>query len=83
MKELFGRDDLIPLWVADMDFRSPPAIIRALQERVSHGVFGYTVPSEGYTRSIVNWLKRRHRWEVNPDHINLHTGCGEGYRVRA
>ncbi len=78
MKELFGRDDLIPLWVADMDFRSPPAITRALQERVSHGIFGYTVPSEGYTRSIVNWLKRRHRWEVNPDHINFVPGVVKG-----
>lgn len=78
MKELFGRDDLIPLWVADMDFKSPPAIIRALQERVSHGIYGYTLPSEGYTRSIVNWLSRRHRWEVNPDHINFIPGVVKG-----
>jgi cystathionine beta-lyase len=78
MKELFGRDDLIPLWVADMDFRSPPAIIRALQERVSHGIFGYTVPSEGYTRSIVNWLIRHHQWEVSPDHINFIPGVVKG-----
>ncbi len=78
MKELFGRDDLIPLWVADMDFKSPPAIIRALQERVSHGIYGYTLPSEGYIRSIVNWLSRRHRWEVNPVHINFVPGVVKG-----
>jgi len=46
LKSLFGQDDLIPLWVADTDFKSPPAIIEALHRRVEHGVFGYTVPPE-------------------------------------
>ena len=45
--ERYRGRDIIPLWVADMDFRSPPAIIEALHERVSHGVFGYTAPPEG------------------------------------
>lgn len=79
MKALFGRDDLIPLWVADMDFKSPPAIIRALEERVAHGIYGYTVPSEAYTRSIVGWLSRHHRWEVNPSHINFVPGVVKGF----
>lgn len=79
MKALFGRDDLIPLWVADMDFKSPPAIIRALEERVAHGIYGYTLPSEAYTRSIVGWLSRHHRWEVNPSHINFVPGVVKGF----
>jgi len=79
MKALFGRDDLIPLWVADMDFKSPPAISRALEERVAHGIYGYTLPSEAYTRSIVGWLNRHHRWEVNPGHINFVPGVVKGF----
>lgn len=79
LKALFGRDDLIPLWVADMDFKSPPAIIQALQERVLHGVFGYTLPSEEYTRSIVGWLNRRHDWQVDPLHINFVPGVVKGF----
>lgn len=79
MKALFGRDNLIPLWVADMDFKSPPAIIEALQERVKHGVFGYTLPSEEYTRSIVNWLDKHHQWKVDSRHINFVPGVVKGF----
>ena len=79
MKALFGRDNLIPLWVADMDFKSPPAIIEALEERVAHGVFGYTLPSEEYTRSIVNWLDKHHQWKVDSHHINFVPGVVKGF----
>ncbi len=79
MKTLFGRDNLIPLWVADMDFRSPPAIIEALQERVAHGVFGYTFPSEEYARSIVNWLDKHHQWKVDSQYINFVPGVVKGF----
>lgn len=79
MKALFGRDDLIPLWVADMDFKSPPPIIKALQTRVEHGVFGYTLPSESYTQSIVGWLGRHHQWKVDPRHINFVPGVVKGF----
>lgn len=76
---LFGYSDLMPLWVADMDFRSPPAIIAALEERVRHGVFGYTLPSEAYTNSIVNWLERRHQWQVKGEQINFVPGVVKGF----
>ncbi|WP_298645953.1 PatB family C-S lyase [uncultured Proteiniphilum sp.] len=79
LKPVFGRDDLIPLWVADMDFKSPPAIVKALKQRVEHGVFGYTLPSEAYTRSIVNWLGSRHRWQVKGEHINFVPGVVKGF----
>ena len=71
LKPLFGNEDLIPLWVADMDFKSPPAIIKALIERVEHGVFGYTVKSNEYFDSIVNWLDRRHRWKIKRDDLHV------------
>ena len=79
LKPVFGQEDLIPLWVADMDFKSPPAIIEALKQRVEHGVFGYTTPSEEYTSSIVNWLGRRHHWQVKREHINFVPGVVKGF----
>lgn len=79
LKPVFGYEDLTPLWVADMDFKSPPAIIEALKQRVEHGVFGYTLPSQAYTNSIVNWLERRHRWQVKGEHINFVPGVVKGF----
>lgn len=79
MKAIFGRDDLIPLWVADMDFRSPPAITNALIKRVEHGIFGYTLPSDAYTASIVSWLSRRHDWRVAEEDINFIPGVVKGF----
>lgn len=79
LKAVFGRDDLIPLWVADMDFLSPPAITEALTERTRHGIFGYTVDYEGYYRSIVNWLKNRHRYTVDRSEITFVPGVVKGF----
>ncbi|AEJ43867.1 aminotransferase class I and II [Alicyclobacillus acidocaldarius subsp. acidocaldarius Tc-4-1] len=69
LRRRFGRDDLIPLWVADMDFPSPPAVIDALVERAKHGVFGYAIQTDRYTESIVQWIKARHGLEISPDWI--------------
>ena len=69
LKRRFGREDLIPLWVADMDFLSPPAVIDALVERARHGVYGYAIKTDRYTESIVQWLKVRHGIEISPDWI--------------
>lgn len=79
LKVLFGRDDLIPLWVADMDFKSPPAITEALMARVRHGLFGYTVASDEYLDSIVGWLDRRHHWPVRKEFINFVPGVVKGF----
>ena len=54
-------DDL-PLWVADMDFKTAPAAIEALTERVQHGVFGYTMATDGYCEAVQSWFERRHGW---------------------
>ena len=55
-----NRDDLLPLWVADMDFKLPDEILSDIEERVRHGIFGYTDPKEDYKSAVRGWLKRRH-----------------------
>ncbi|MEC0241856.1 PatB family C-S lyase [Paenibacillus dokdonensis] len=67
MKNIFGTADALPMWVADMDFESPPSVIAAMQKRVEHGVFGYTMQTDEYKQSIVNWMKQRHDWEIDPE----------------
>ena len=56
--------DVIPMWVADMDFRVAPAIERALQQRVAHGVFGYNIVPDSYYDAVISWFKRRHQWDI-------------------
>ena len=67
-------NDVIPMWVADMDFKAAPCIVDALRKRLDHEVFGYTqVPKVFYT-SIINWFERRHNWTIKPDWIDYTTG---------
>lgn len=63
-----GRD-IIPLWVADMDFRSPQPIIAALQKRVDHGIFGYTRPTEGLADAVIEHVKAEYDWSIDEDWI--------------
>ena len=58
------NDEVIPLWVADMDFRVAPAIQKALEQRVAHGVFGYNIVPESYYEAVISWFHRRHQWEI-------------------
>ena len=62
-------DDIVPLWVADMDFRVAPAIQEALHCRVNHGVFGYNIVPESYYQAVISWFKRRHQWTIQREHI--------------
>ncbi len=78
LKERFGREDLIPLWVADMDFLSPPAITEAIIERAKHGIFGYTCPCQGYYDSIINWLDKSHGWQVKQEWLGFIPGIVKG-----
>jgi cystathionine beta-lyase len=61
-KEL-GMDDVLPLWVADMDFACPPEIVKAMRERVDHPLYGYTTSSSKYYNSLIQWMAKRHDWE--------------------
>jgi len=78
LKEGFGRKDLIPMWVADMDFRTPDFIVEALKNRIQHEIFGYPAIPQGYYPSIVNWLKKRHGWEINSDVLSFTPGVVKG-----
>lgn len=66
--------DVLPMWVADMDFRTAPAIIEALSRRVDHGVFGYTRVPQSYYESITGWFARRHGWNIDNDWIIYTSG---------
>lgn len=65
-KQLFGGDDVLPLWVADMDFQCSPAIVEALVARASHGIYGYTIKSQEYLDAITGWFQDRHHWTIEP-----------------
>jgi len=67
-------DGIIPMWVADMDFPAAPAIQEALQRRVAHGVFGYSIVPEAYYQSVINWFGRRHQWNIDRQWIQYTTG---------
>ena len=62
-------NQVLPMWVADMDFACPEPIIRALKQRVDHGIFGYTRPDSGDLAAVVDWMKKRHGWHIKSDWI--------------
>ena len=66
--------DVIPLWVADMDFRAAPAIQEAVRKRAEHGVFGYTVVGDDYYDAVISWFQRRHQWTIRREEILYTTG---------
>ena len=62
-------NDFFAAGVADMDFEVAPAILKAMAERLQHGVFGYEAVPNGLYPAVVEWFKTRHKWEINPKHI--------------
>lgn len=68
------NDDIVPMWVADMDFRTAPAIVEALQSRVAHGIFGYTRVPDSYYDALTGWFGRRHGWDMDRDWIIYTSG---------
>ena len=66
--------EVLPMWVADMDFRTAPSIIKALRERVEHGIFGYTRVPDSYYDAVIGWFKRRHAWEIRKEWIIYTSG---------
>ncbi len=75
----YFEDDVLPMWVADMDFRSPQAVIDALHNRVDHGIFGYGGPPVGLRSAIAQHLTARHRWQIDPTVINFISGVVTGF----
>ncbi|MDR2622109.1 MAG: PatB family C-S lyase [Dysgonamonadaceae bacterium] len=78
LKRLYGREDLIALWVADMDFRCGDFIMDALTKRIREGIFGYTRASDGYFESIVKWVENRHQWEIRREWLSYIPGIVKG-----
>ncbi len=78
LKQSYGRDDLIPLWVADMDFPTPSFIIDALSARLNHPVLGYNVVPQSYYDSIRNWLGNQYDWDVDQRWISYIPGIVKG-----
>ena len=73
-KEVFGKEDILPMWVADMDFETPDFVIEALKKRLEHPILGYSYRPDSYYRSIINWVKRRHQWIIKKEWISFSPG---------
>ena len=78
LKPRWGRDDLLPLWVADMDFATPPFIVEAMRKRLEHPIFGYTVTPEELWKSIINWQQSHHQWQVQRQWLTYIPGIVKG-----
>ena len=78
LKERYGRADLTPLWVADMDFETPSFITDALKQRLEHSLFGYTVEPDDYRPAIIDWIRYHHGWEVRPEWLSYIPGIVKG-----
>ncbi|HNW53717.1 MAG TPA: cystathionine beta-lyase, partial [Bacteroidales bacterium] len=74
MEKFLGSADALPMWVADMDFLTPAYITEAIALKASHGVFGYPLREDGYFTSLMQWLQRRHQWNVERDWITFCPG---------
>ncbi len=78
LEELCGREDVLPLWVADMDFRTPDFIIAALRRRLEHEVLGYTFGSDAYYNSIIEWVRYKHNWAIRREWLSYIPGIVKG-----
>lgn len=73
-EKYFGTDNVIPMWVADMDFKSPAVVREAIKERLDHGILGYTFRSDSFYKSVIHWLKIKHGREVKKEWIEFSPG---------
>lgn len=71
---VFQSNDVLPMWVADMDFRTPQKVVDAIVKRAEHGIFGYTIIDDDVKNAIVNWVSKRHDWHINPDWLSFSPG---------
>ena len=70
----WGRTDLLPMWVADMDFKTPPFIVEVMKKRMECEIFGYTAKPESWYEAIINWQARRHQWTIGKEMISFVPG---------
>ena len=76
MKTKFGDipNDVLPMWIADMEFRSPKPVIEAIKKAAEHGIYGYTSRPDSYYQAIIDWMERRHNWKVKKDWLAYSPG---------
>lgn len=74
----WGRNDLLPLWVADMDFATPDFVVDALKARLSHPIFGYTIEPADFRPTIIDWNESHHGWKIKPEWISFIPGIVKG-----
>lgn len=84
-EQIFGRADVIPMWVADMDFAAPPAVVEAIRKRAEHPVLGYSYRSDNYWQSIIGWVDRHSGWKIQREWLDFTPGVVSGivYALRA
>lgn len=74
LDKTFGAADILPMWVADMDFEAPQPVVDAMVKRAQHGIYGYTAKPESFYSSISNWMEKRHGWHVENEWIDVSAG---------
>src|SRR5690625_1397834 len=74
VQTIFGTDDILPMWVADMDFKAPKEVNQALKERAEHGIYGYTIINDDIKNEVVNWNKYKHNWTINREWLTFSPG---------
>lgn len=85
IEAMFGNPDATPFWVADMDFRVPEAIEQAILNRAKHPVYGYTIQTDSFYQSIIDFVKRHHNWDIKKEWISITPGvmAGVGFGIQA
>lgn len=78
LKAMYGREDVTPMWVADMDFRSPDFVMEAIRKRCEHEVLGYTMPSQGYWQAVTAWLEKHYNIKTSKDNLHFIPGIVAG-----
>lgn len=78
LQEFFGRTDLLPLWIADMDFATPPCILESLHKRLEHPILGYTREPDEWSTTIVEWQRSHHGWNIDPRNLRFINGIIKG-----
>ena len=78
LKAMYDREDLTPMWVADMDFRSPDFVMEAIRHRCEHEVLGYTMPSKGYWQAVTSWLEKHYNIQTTKENLHFIPGIVAG-----
>lgn len=81
IEKVFGKDDLLPLWVADMDFETPDFIVEAMKERLEHPIFGYPTELPDYRPSICDWIESHHQWKIQKEWLCFIPGIVKGIGI--